>query len=252
MGEGTLVLLRHGQSTYNAERRFTGLLDPDLSSRGVEEARRAAAELDDAGLVPGVVLSSPLRRGRRTTELVLTSLRERGRAVPDPQLVWALAERHYGAWTGRLKEDLRRDVGPDAFHTLRRCYDGAPPPTGPDHPCLADLGPALAHLPDAARRGTEALADVVERVRPFWHGEVTGLLAAGRTVLVVAHGNSLRALCAVVDGLSPEEVEELNLPTGQPLVYRVRDGAPSPRGGSYLDAATARAAAAAVAAEGGT
>ncbi|WP_299037913.1 2,3-diphosphoglycerate-dependent phosphoglycerate mutase [uncultured Pseudokineococcus sp.] len=250
---GALVLLRHGQSAYNAERRFTGLLDPDLTERGVAEARRSAAELDAAALVPDVVLASPLRRARRTADLVVEELRGRGREVPDPEHAWALAERHYGAWTGRLKEPLRAEVGADAFHVERRCYDGAPPPTAPDHERLADLGPALAHLPAAAARGTEALADVVERVGPWWREVAWPLLREGRTVLVVAHGNSLRALCAVLDDLAPEEVEALNLPTGQPLVYRRGDdGALHPRGGTYLDGEGARAAAAAVAAEGGT
>lgn len=135
----------------------------------------------------------------------------------------------------------------------RRCYDGAPPPTGPDHDRLDDLAAALAHLPAAAERGTEALADFVARVRPWWRGAALPLLRQGRTVLVVAHGNSLRALCTVLDDLAPQEVEELDVPTGRPLVYRLDDdGALRPRGGAYLDAATAEAEAAAVAAEGGT
>lgn len=250
---GVLVLLRHGQSAYNAERRFTGLLDPDLTERGAAEALRSAEELHEAGLRPDVVLASPLRRARRTADLVVGRLREHGHEVPEPQHVWALAERHYGAWTGRLKEPLRAEVGAPAFHAQRRCYDGAPPPTGPDHERLAELGPALAHLPAAAERGTEALADVVERLRPWWRDEALPLLREGRTVLVVAHGNSLRALSTVVDDLAPEEVEALNLPTGHPLVYRCTgDGGLHPRGGTYLDASAARAAAEAVAAEGGT
>lgn len=250
---GALVLLRHGQSAYNAERRFTGLLDPDLTDRGAAEARRSADHLAEAGLVPDVVLASPLRRAARTAGLVVAGLRERSHEVPEPRWAWPLAERHYGAWTGRLKEPLREEVGAEAFHVQRRCYDGAPPPTGPDHDRLDDLAPALAHLPAAAERGTEALADVVGRVRPWWREEALPLLGDGRTVLVVAHGNSLRALCTVLDDLAPEEVEGLNLPTGQPLVYRSGgDGALLPRGGTYLDAAGARAGAAAVAAEGGT
>ena len=250
---GVLVLLRHGQSAYNAERRFTGLLDPGLTGRGVAEALRSGDELVEAGLRPDVVLASPLRRARRTADLLVQRLRAHGQDAPEPQQAWALAERHYGAWSGRLKEPLRAEVGAEDFHAKRRCYDGVPPPTGPDHERLADLAPALAHLSAARTRGTESLADVVERVRPWWREEALPLLRDGRTVLVVAHGNSLRALCAVVDDLAPEEVEALNLPTGQPLVYRgTGGGGLRPRGGSYLDGEGARAAAAAVAAEGGT
>ncbi|MEJ5914747.1 2,3-bisphosphoglycerate-dependent phosphoglycerate mutase [Pseudokineococcus sp. 1T1Z-3] len=255
---GVLVLLRHGQSTFNAEQRFTGLLDPGLTARGEAEARRAAAELLDAGLVPDVVLTSPLRRARRTTDLVLAGLAggrpaEGGAVVPRPEEVWALAERHYGAWSGRLKAPLRAEAGPEDFHALRRRLSGAPPPAGPGHERLPDLAPALAHLPAARARGVESLADVVARVEPAWRPRVPDLLAAGHTVLVVAHGNSLRAVCVVVDDLSPVEVEALDLPTGHPLVYRA-DGAGhlTPRGGTYLDAETARRAAEAVAAEGGT
>lgn len=242
---GVLVLLRHGESTANAAGIFTGALDVPLTARGVAEARRAGALLKDAELPIGTVLCSAMQRARETADIVAA-------ALPGPLAVledWRLNERNYGALTGRSKAEVLREFGERQFLTWRRSVDVAPPPMTPlQRAGIARTGPLHAGL-----GSTESLRDVVDRVRACYAERIRPAVAAGAGVLVVAHGNSLRALCVVLDRLSDESVRRLNLPTGQPLVYRFGSGEhPETPGGSYLDPATAIAAAAAIAREGGT
>lgn len=247
---GILVLLRHGESTANAAGLFTGVLDAPLSVRGIREAHAAAALLAEAGLTPQTVYSSELHRARQTTEILTEVLHAR----PEPFASdWRLNERNYGALTGRSKEDVRAEFGQEQFLAWRRSVHTAPPPL--DDAAFAALRKStlFRRLPAEALTRTEALSEVMTRVAAFHTERVEPRLAAGQTVLVVAHGNSLRAFCAVLDMLDDHAIHRLNLPTGHPLVYRFGAAlAPRQPGGRYLDAVGAHAAAILLALEGGT
>lgn len=246
----TVVLLRHGESTFNASQVFTGLLDADLTDAGAAQLAVAAGLCRAAGILPTVVLTSPMRRALRTTELFCEGL---GLPPAHAAVTWRLCERDYGCLTGMAKADARETYGEDAFFTWRRTIDGRPPAASPaqiatwvNPPPVADHGPIV---PGSG----EALADVIERVRPLWEDVLAPHLArTGETVVVIAHGNSLRALCHLVFGLGEAETENLNIPAGHPLVFTLEGGVPAPRLGRYLDEASAHRAADAVAAEGGT
>lgn len=247
---GTLLLLRHGESIYNATSTFTGLLDVGLSPAGERQLAVAAGLIARAGLRPDLVVSSPMLRARRTTELLTHHL---GLGDVPIETTWRLSERDYGCLTGVPKTVAAARHGEENFFVWRRTLHGRPPAASPgqraswvDPPPLADAGPLRPGM-------GESLYDVVERVRPLWEESLRDRLAAGACVFVVAHGNSLRALCAVIDQLTDREIEDLNIPAGHPLVYAVDgSGRVTPRGGRYLDDDAARAAAARVAAEGGT
>ena len=260
---GVLVLLRHGQSTYNADDRFTGLLDVPLSDQGVAEAQRAGALLAHAveqhpELLPRRAVTSPLVRAAGTAAIVVDALP----GPPPLDVEWRLVERHYGAFTDTPRADVRRRHGEEAYWRYRRSYGHRPPPLEPDHPARVAVCDVLLRLPDAARAGlrhdTESLADVVDRLRPFW-ATTRAALVRGESLLVVGHGNSLRALSVLVDDLTPDEVPGLDVPTGQPLVRRFERTSPDDdrlvplvRGGSYLDADGAEHALADLRARGGT
>jgi len=258
---GTLVLLRHGQSVYNAENRFTGLLDVDLSDHGVREAEQAGVALaaactQDPTLAPRRVLTSPLVRASATAVIVAARLPGPPPLVPE----WRLVERHYGAFTDKPRDVVRRTYGEAAYWRYRRSYLHRPPPLAADDPARARVDDTLGRLPDVARAelrpDAESLADVVVRLRPFW-AATRAALTRGQTLLVVGHGNSLRALSVLVDDLAPEEVQELDVPTGHPLVHRFTagsDGAlvPEVRGGTYLDADGAEHAITDLRSRGGT
>jgi 2,3-bisphosphoglycerate-dependent phosphoglycerate mutase len=247
---GTLFLLRHGQSALNAQDRFTGLLDPPLTRAGEDEAAAAGALLASASFSPDAVYTSTLSRTRDTARIVLDVL---GR--PDVPVIpaWELNERSYGSLTGGSRQELLSELGPEVFHFWRRSYYGAPPPMPRARLAALRRSPAFAGLPHEAVQATESLSGVVNRVRIFWHQHLRHRLRAGESVLVVGHGNSLRALCRVLDRLSDAEVEALNIPTGHPLLYRFTpDLVPLVRGGAYLNPLAARTAAALVAAAGGT
>lgn len=247
---GTLLLLRHGQSVLNAENRFTGLLDPPLSAAGEEESAAAGALLASADFRPDVVYTSTLTRSRETARILLEVLDAPAAAVLTS---WELNERSYGSLTGRSREELLSELGPEVFHSWRRSYDGAPPPMSPAQLGAIRRSPAFAGQPAEAARATESLGGVVQRVGNVWRRSLRQRLVAGEDVLVVGHGNSLRALCFVLDRLTGSEVEVLNIPTGHPLLYRFSpDLAPLVRGGEYLSPLAARTAAALVAAAGGT
>jgi len=244
----TLVLLRHGESDWNNKNLFTGWVDVDLTSKGEDQARAGGRLLRDADLLPTVVHTSVLTRAVRTANL---ALEECGRPWIEVRRSWRLNERHYGALQGKDKKQTLEEFGEEQFMLWRRSYDVPPPPIergsewdNADDARYARLAPELVPA-------TECLADVVDRMLPYWYDAVVPDLRAGETVLVAAHGNSLRALVMHLDGLSKEQVVDLNIPTGQPLRYDLDDQLrPVVRGGTYLDPEAAAAAAAAVAAQG--
>ena len=240
--EGSLVLLRHGQSTANAAGLFTGILDPGLSTSGADEARAAAALLAAHDLVPDAVLVSALQRAEQTARIVATVL---NLPVGTVRLDWRLNERNYGALTGRHKDDVRAEAGEEQFLAWRRSVDTAPPAMSDEQFALFRDTSLFRGLPARALTRTESLRDVSVRIREFDAEQVVPLLAAERTVLVVAHGNSLRAYCAVLERLDKSAIHRLNLPTGHPLVYQAG-------GRRYLDAPRAEAAALALTLDGGT
>ncbi len=213
----TLILLRHGQSTWNATNQFTGWYDCDLPPQGEAEAQAGARLLADAGLLPDVVHTSLQVRAIRTAELALAEL---GRSWIPVRRDWRLNERHYGDLTGLNKAETRERHGPEQLQAWRRGYATPPPPISDDNPFnpnddvrYANIEPPLA----------ECLADVVARILPYWDNAIAPDLQAGRTVLVTAHGNSLRALCKELDDISDNDIAELNIPTGTPLHYELGD-----------------------------
>ncbi|MBC9226098.1 phosphoglyceromutase [Aeromicrobium sp. 636] len=244
----TLVLLRHGHSEWNALNLFTGWVDVDLNEQGVQEALRAPQLLSEAGILPDVSHTSLLRRAIRTSEITLNGI---DRHWVPVKRSWRLNERHYGALQGKDKKETLEEFGEEQFMTWRRSYS-TPPPALPDDSEFSQVGDArYAELPSELMPRTECLADVLDRMLPYWYDEIVPDLRAGKTVLVTAHGNSLRALVKHLDGLGEDEVVGLNIPTGIPLVYDLDDDVkPTTRGGRYLDPAAAEAAIAAVANQG--
>ncbi len=244
----TLVLLRHGESQWNAEGLFTGWVDVGLSAKGATEAEKAGSLLAQAGLRPDVVHTSVLSRAIQTANMALDTA---GLAWLPVRRSWRLNERHYGALQGKSKARTRQEYGDEQFMLWRRSYDVPPPPLADDDPLSQARDPRYALLPDELRPRTECLRDVVARLLPYWHDAIIGDLAAGRTVLVAAHGNSLRALVKHLDGIGDAEIAELNIPTGIPLVYELdADYSPVVAGGRYLDPQAAVQAAKAVRSQG--
>jgi 2,3-bisphosphoglycerate-dependent phosphoglycerate mutase len=250
MTEATLILLRHGESDWNAKNLFTGWVDVDLSATGRDEAVDAGRLMADAGLLPDVVHTSVLRRAITTANLALDRCDRHWIPV---RRSWRLNERHYGALQGKNKKQTLERYGEDQFMTWRRSYDVPPPPIDLDDEYAQTGDPRYAGLGEAMPR-CEALANVLARMLPYWASDLVPDLRAGRTVLVAAHGNSLRALVKHLDGISDADIPSLNIPTGIPLVYTLAvagEGEPRPAGpGRYLDPEAARSAAAAVAAQG--
>lgn len=244
-GTATLVLLRHGQSTANAAGLFTGLEDVALTIAGRTEAATAARLLNLADLWPDIWVMSPLRRARQTADILMRDARAAPRVIRED---WRLSERNYGALTGRSKSEVLAEYGEAQFLSWRRSVDDAPPPMSEGtHEAL----PIATQYPELGY--TESLRNVIARVGACYQERIAPALRRGGSVMVIAHGNSLRALCSIIDQLGDEEIRELNLPTGQPLIYDVRaDGSAAIRGGRYLDPSNAKAAAFAIAHEGGT
>jgi 2,3-bisphosphoglycerate-dependent phosphoglycerate mutase len=244
----TLILLRHGHSEWNARNLFTGWVDVDLNEQGVEEAHRGADLLREAGLAPDVLHTSLLRRAIRTAEMVLNGIDRHWIPV---RRSWRLNERHYGALQGKDKKATLEEFGEEQFMEWRRSYDTPPPPLADDSE-FSQVGDArYVDLPDELLPRTECLADVLDRMLPYWYDAIVPDLLAGKTVLVTAHGNSLRALVKHLDGIGEEEIVGLNIPTGIPLVYELDENLkPTVAGGKYLDPAAAEAAIAAVANQG--
>ncbi|GAA2397129.1 2,3-bisphosphoglycerate-dependent phosphoglycerate mutase [Catellatospora methionotrophica] len=245
---GTLVLLRHGYSEWNAKNLFTGWVDVDLNAQGEAEARRGGELLKETGLLPDVVHTSVLRRAIRTSEIALNTA---DRSWIPVSRSWRLNERHYGALQGKDKKQTLDTYGEEQFMLWRRSYDTPPPPIADDDEFSQVADARYALLPDELKPRTECLKDVVGRMLPYWYDVIVPDLRAGRTVLVVAHGNSLRALVKHLDGISDEAIAALNIPTGIPLRYDLDENLrPITKGGTYLDPAAAAEAAAAVANQG--
>lgn len=247
MSEYTLILLRHGNSVWNQENLFTGWVDVELSDLGRQEAKRAGELLAQSGLKPDLLYTSRLKRAINTANIALDAA---DRSWIDVKRDWRLNERHYGALQGKDKAQTLAEYGPEQFQIWRRSFDVPPPPIDDNDQYsqahderYADLGAALPK--------TECLKDVLIRMMPLWEKEISQDLIAGKTVLVTAHGNSLRALVKHLDGVSDDEIAELNIPTGIPLVYKLdANFKPLVPGGEYLDPAAAAAGAAAVANQG--
>ena len=234
----TLVLLRHGESEWNAKNLFTGWVDVGLSEKGRAEAVRGGQLLGEAGLRPDVVHTSLLRRAIRTAELALDEIDLGWLPV---RRSWRLNERHYGALQGLNKAETREKYGDEQFMRWRRSYDVPPPPLDNGSEWSQADDPRYANLLEVLPR-TECLADVVERMLPYWYDALVPDLRLGRVVLVAAHGNSLRALVKHLDGLSDEDVVGLNIPTGIPLRYDLDERMrPVKAGGEYLDPVAAAA-----------
>jgi 2,3-bisphosphoglycerate-dependent phosphoglycerate mutase len=244
----TLVLLRHGESQWNAKSLFTGWVDVDLSAKGEAEAANGGRLLAERGVRPDVVHTSLLRRAIRTADIALD--------VADllwlpVQRSWRLNERHYGALQGKDKAATLEAYGEQQFMLWRRSYDVPPPPIADDDEYSQAADPRYAVLPPELRPTAECLQDVVHRMLPYWYDAIVPDLVAGKTVLVVAHGNSLRALVKHLDQISDGDIAALNIPTGIPLLYRLdADLRPEVRFGEYLDPEAAATAAQAVADQG--
>ncbi|MQA86119.1 MAG: phosphoglyceromutase [Streptosporangiales bacterium] len=229
----TLVLLRHGESVWNAEGLFTGWVDVDLSENGEEEAVTGGELIADADIHPGVVHTSVLKRAIRTADISLD--------VADLLWIpvrrsWRLNERHYGALQGKNKAQTREEFGDEQFMLWRRSYSVPPPPIPDDSDLSQVHDPRYAELPSELVPRTECLRDVVQRMLPYWYDAIVPDLRAGHTVLVAAHGNSLRALVKHLDGIGDDDIAQLNIPTGIPLVYELdEDMRPLKPGGEYLD-----------------
>ena len=247
MSTHTLILVRHGESVWNEKNLFTGWVDVDLTAKGLNEAARAGELLKEHNVLPDVLHTSLLRRAIKTANIALDAADRHWIPV---ERSWRLNERHYGALQGKDKAQTLAEYGEDQFMLWRRSFDTPPPAIDPSNeyaqtndPRYADLGRDLP--------ATECLADVVVRMLPYWNSNIVPDLKAGKTVMVAAHGNSLRALVKHLDGIGDSGIAELNIPTGIPLVYELDENLkPIVAGGKYLDPEAAATAAAAVANQG--
>ena len=242
----TLVLLRHGESDWNAKNLFTGWVDVPLSEKGLAEAARGGELLTAAGIEPDVVHTSLLRRAITTANLALDAADRHWIPVKRS---WRLNERHYGALQGKDKKQTLAEYGEEQFMLWRRSYDVPPPDIELGSEFSQDADPRYAGLPPVL---AECLKDVLERALPYWHSDIVPDLHAGKTVLVAAHGNSLRAIVKYLDGIDDSTIAGLNIPTGIPLLYELDEQtlAPVTKGGTYLDPDAAAEAIKAVANQG--
>ncbi|MFJ4761321.1 phosphoglyceromutase [Kocuria marina] len=226
-----LILLRHGQSDWNEKNLFTGWVDVPLTDRGRAEATRGGELIAENQLLPDVVHTSLLRRAMNTANLALDAA---DRLWIPVKRSWRLNERHYGALQGKNKAEIREQYGEEQFMVWRRSYD-TPPPALDDSSEWSQAGdPRYADVANLPR--TECLKDVLERFLPYWEEQIVPDLKSGRTVLVAAHGNSLRALVKHLDGISDDDIAGLNIPTGIPLYYELDQNLkPVTPGGRYLD-----------------
>lgn len=246
--EYKLILLRHGESEWNALNLFTGWVDVDLSEKGIQEAVQGGVLIKERNLLPDTLHTSLLNRAIRTSQLALESAGIKD--IPTKR-TWRLNERHYGALQGLNKKDTLEKYGEEQFMLWRRSFDVPPPPIDPNDKYAQNKDPKYADLNPTEIPLTECLKDVVNRVIPYWKESIISELVAGKTVLVVAHGNSLRALIKHLEHISDEDIAKLNLPTGIPLLYRLDENfKPLTNGGEYLDPEAATAAIAAVANQG--
>jgi 2,3-bisphosphoglycerate-dependent phosphoglycerate mutase len=242
----TLILLRHGQSEWNEKNLFTGWVDVPLTELGWQEARNAGELLASSGLLPDVQFTSLLKRAIHTANEALMSA---NRDWIPVQRSWRLNERHYGALQGKDKAQTLAEFGDEQFMTWRRSFDVAPPPLDDDSEFSQAHDPRYVGL-GAEMPRTECLKDVIGRMLPYWNSDITPALGEGKTVLVTAHCNSLRALVKHLDGISDEAISGLNIPTGIPLLYELGDDFMPVSPSRYLDPNAAAEGAAAVAAQG--
>ena len=242
-----LILLRHGESEWNAKNLFTGWVDVNLSEKGRAEAKRGGELLKERGLLPNIVHTSLLRRAINTSQIALD---ECDRSWIPVHRSWRLNERHYGALQGKDKAQTLAAYGEEQFMLWRRSFDVPPPPIEDNDEFSQAHDPRYADLGDALPK-SECLKDVVVRMLPYWFDAIIPDLTAHKTVLVTAHGNSLRALVKHLDGISDADIAGLNIPTGIPLLYELNDDfTPVTKGGEYLDPAAATDAITAVANQG--
>ncbi|GAA4046485.1 2,3-diphosphoglycerate-dependent phosphoglycerate mutase [Parerythrobacter jejuensis] len=213
----TLILVRHGQSQWNLENRFTGWWDVDLTEKGVEEAKAAGVLLKEKGVLPTVAFTSFQTRAIKTLNL---ALEEAGRLWLPVTKDWRLNERHYGGLTGLNKQETRDKHGDEQVHIWRRSFDTPPPPMEPGSEYDPGADPRYAGI-DVPY--TESLKLTIERVLPYWESDIFPVLASGETVIISAHGNSLRALVKHLSGISDEDITGLEIPTGQPIIYEFDD-----------------------------
>jgi 2,3-bisphosphoglycerate-dependent phosphoglycerate mutase len=247
MSEYTVILLRHGNSLWNQANLFTGWVDVELSDQGRKEAKRAGELLAASGLKPDLLYTSLLKRAIDTAHIALSAA---DRSWIDVKRDWRLNERHYGALQGKDKAQTLAEYGPEQFQIWRRSFDVPPPPIDDNDQYSQAHDERYAALGSKLPK-TECLKDVLDRMLPLWNGEIVADLKSGKTVLITAHGNSLRALVKHLDGVSDDEIAELNIPTGIPLVYRLdANFKPLVKGGEYLDPDAAAAGSAAVASQG--
>lgn len=226
----TLVLLRHGQSEWNQQNRFTGWVDVDLTEQGRAEARSAGQLMKAEGLEFDVAYTSLLKRAIRTLWIAMDEMDRMWIPVIRD---WRLNERHYGALAGLNKSETAAKYGEEQVHIWRRAYATPPPPLEPTDERHPKFDPRYAALGPEAQPATECLADVVSRFLPLWDGELAPAIRSGKRLLITAHGNSLRALVKHLDGIGDEDIVGLNIPTGVPLVYEL-DAALQPLGHRYL------------------
>ncbi len=213
---GKLILLRHGQSVYNQQNIFTGWTDVELSEKGIAEAKEAGRILASAQIFPEICFTSWLKRAIHTAQL---ALKEMDWEQIDCIKSWKLNERHYGAWQQRNKDEVKAEVGEEAFIAVRRGYDTPPPPLPDGDPRLPQNDPKFRLIDPKDLPRSESLKDTRKRALNYFHEAIAPELARGRTVLVSAHGNSLRALTMAIEALSPEEIVKVEIPTGRPILY---------------------------------
>jgi 2,3-bisphosphoglycerate-dependent phosphoglycerate mutase len=243
----TLILLRHGESEWNAKNLFTGWVDVRLSEKGEKEAAASGDLLRERGLLPDILHTSLLRRAIHTAQLSLDTCNRHWIPV---RRSWRLNERHYGALQGKDKKETLETYGEEQFKLWRRSYDVPPPPIE-DSDQFSQAGDVRYSSLGSEMPKTECLKDVVARMLPYWHESIVPDLKTGQKILVTAHGNSLRALVKHLDGISDSEIAELNIPTGIPLLYELDENfSPLKTGGEYLDPNAAAAAIEAVANQG--
>ena len=242
-----LILLRHGNSTWNQKNLFTGWVDVDLTDQGRQEAKRAGELIEASGLKPDILYTSVLKRAINTAHIALDQM---NRNWIDTLRSWRLNERHYGALQGLDKAETLEKYGPQQFQIWRRGFDTAPPPIAEDSEySQANDNRYIGLGKDLPK--TECLKDVLVRMLPYWESNIAKSLRENKTVLVTAHGNSLRALAKHLDGVSDDEITALNIPTGVPLHYKLDSNLqPIEPGGRYLDPDAAKAGADAVASQG--
>jgi 2,3-bisphosphoglycerate-dependent phosphoglycerate mutase len=242
-----LILLRHGESEWNAKNLFTGWVDIELSEKGLVEAARGGQLLKEAGLLPDVLHTSLLKRAINTADIALTNC---GRTGIPTKRSWRLNERHYGALQGKDKAATLKEYGQEQFQLWRRSFDVPPPAIADNDQYSQKNEEKYANLGEQLPK-TECLKDVVARVVPYLTGEVMDDLKSGKTVLITAHGNSIRAIVKFLDAISDADIAGVNIPTGIPLLYELNEKfEPITKGGRYLDPEAAKASIAAVANQG--